>query len=118
MVAAIICLRSGVRDVMKWLATDPDADAILDFWEAYDQIDPLTLGTWHQTAELGDKIEGLKVLQSFEAGVKYAQPPKRVMLPEQAIEHLDAAKEAIKKHDPTLQDKQAQARSIIERSRR
>jgi hypothetical protein len=29
----------------------------LDFWEAYDRIDPISIGSWHQTASVCHQVE-------------------------------------------------------------
>jgi hypothetical protein len=48
MLASRLCLAAGILDVEKWL-TGEDAKRILDWWEAYDRVEPLP-EPWLQTA--------------------------------------------------------------------
>lgn len=46
--ASKLCLAAGILDVERWLVRD-DAKRILDWWEAFDRINPLP-DPWVQTA--------------------------------------------------------------------
>lgn len=68
MLAGRLCLAVGIVDVEQWLTTD-DAGRILDWWEAYDRINPLP-DSWVQTASLCERVERLGYMVQAFAGAK------------------------------------------------
>lgn len=106
MLASQLCLAAGILDVEAWLVTD-DAKRILDWWEAFDRINPLP-NAWMQTAMVCHELSRTQATVLASQGAKigsddvrewqsympprWRPPPKR-----KPIEALDREQEVVSK---------------------
>lgn len=65
--AAKLCLAWGIADVIGWLDSQPKE--ILDFWEAFDAIEPIG-DRWMQTATLSSVLDALMSIVAATGGMK------------------------------------------------
>ena len=67
MIAGRICFQAGVLDVEEWL-TREESTRILDWWEAYERVNPLP-DSWVQTATICRSIAELRASVMATVGV-------------------------------------------------
>lgn len=75
MLASRLCLAAGILDVEWWLTTD-DAKRILDWWEAFDRINPLP-NEWMQTSLICHELARTQATVMASQGAKIGKDDVR-----------------------------------------